>query len=87
MYRRQSSLRLTIGKWFAATPTTPIRIKRLRRERSDRRRYVAVEVSRGAGGAAIWFFRHRDGSWQVFPPDIERPTLQPCSNFAQVNDG
>lgn len=76
MNRRESSLRLLIGKWFAATPATPVRIKRLARERSDRRRYVAVEVSRGEGGAAIWFFGHQDGSWQVFPPDLERPALQ-----------
>lgn len=76
MNRRQSSLRLLIGKWFAATPAIPVQIKRLARERSDRRRYIAVEVSRKAEGIAIWFFRHQDGNWQVFPPDIERPALQ-----------
>jgi len=76
MSRRESSLRRVIGKWFEATPAIPVRIKRLARERSDRRRYVAVEVSRREGGAAIWFFRHQDGSWYVFPPDVERPALQ-----------
>jgi len=80
MIRRQSSLRLLIGKWLAATPTKPVQIRRLARERSDRRRYVAVEVSRRAGGAAIWFFRHQDGSWEVFPPDVQRPPL-PFLNY------
>ncbi|HZZ13238.1 MAG TPA: hypothetical protein VFE79_21335 [Paraburkholderia sp.] len=76
MNRRESALRLMIGKWFVSTPTIPVRIKRLERPRSGRRRYVAVEVSRGAGGAAIWFFRHHDGSWKVFPPEVERPAIQ-----------
>jgi hypothetical protein len=73
---RESNLRVQIGKWFAPTPAMPVRIKRLARESFHRRRYVAVEVSRREGGAAVWFFRHRDGNWQVFPPDIERPALQ-----------
>ncbi|NMM04077.1 hypothetical protein HHL24_40240 [Paraburkholderia sp. RP-4-7] len=73
---RESNLRLQIGKWFAPTPALPVRIKRLALGRSGGRRYVAVEVSRYAGGTAIWFFRHREGNWQVFPPDIKRPALQ-----------
>lgn len=76
MNRRESSLRLLIGKWFVATPAIPVRIKRLARPRFGRRRYVAVEVSREAGGAAIWFFRHQDGSWKVFPPEAERPAIR-----------
>jgi hypothetical protein len=43
---------------------------------SNQRRYVCVEAARPAGSLAIFFFRHDDGSWCVFPPATVRPAMR-----------
>ncbi|MGO4308231.1 hypothetical protein, partial [Cupriavidus sp. RAF12] len=42
---------------------------------SGRRRYVCVETAQPAGLRALFFFRHDDGCWRVFPPAVERPPM------------
>jgi len=37
---------------------------------------VCVEARRAAGTAALFFFRHKDGLWCIFPPSRERPTMR-----------
>lgn len=69
------SLRLLVEKWFGSTPAMPVRVTQFGRMPSNRRRYVCVEVSRPAGALAIYFFLHDDGTWRVFPPEIERPAM------------
>lgn len=66
-------------KWFAPTPAIPVRVTRFIRSRSNRRRYVCVEISKPAGSFVIFFFRHDDGTWRVFPPEVERPTMDVSS--------
>jgi hypothetical protein len=34
-----------------------------------------VEALRPGGLLSIFFFRHDDGSWNVFPPQAERPAM------------
>jgi hypothetical protein len=72
----QRSLRLLVEKWLAPTPAMLVRVTRFSRTRSNQRRYVCVEASRPAGSLAIFFFRHDDGSWCVFPPATERPAMR-----------
>ena len=43
--------------------------------RAGRCRYVCVEASRASGVLAIFFFRHADGSWCVFPPETKGSTM------------
>jgi hypothetical protein len=72
----ENSLRWLIDKWLAPTATMPIRVTRFSRTRQNRGRYVSVEALRNDGPFEIFFFRHGDGSWRVFPPAIERPSLR-----------
>jgi hypothetical protein len=72
----EKSLRWLIDKWLAPTPAMPVRVTRFSGTRSNQRRYVRVEASRPAGSLAIFFFRHDDGSWCVFPATAERPAMR-----------
>ncbi|MBB5443762.1 MULTISPECIES: hypothetical protein [unclassified Paraburkholderia] len=71
----QKSLRWLIDKWLAPTPAMPVRLKRYGRANSSQRRCVRVESLRTTGSLAIFFFRHDDGSWRVFPPASRRPVM------------
>jgi hypothetical protein len=71
----EKSLRFLVEKWLAPTPTTRIRVVQSGRMGLHKRRYVRVEVSAATGSRAIFFFRHDDGSWCVFPPAIGRPAM------------
>ena len=67
----ENSLRLLVEKWLVPTRSTPFRVTEFSRTRSNQRRYVCVEVMRAAGPVGIFFFRHSDGTWNVFPDEIE----------------
>jgi hypothetical protein len=64
----ERSLRFVIEKWMTPTAATPIRIIRSSRTGLNQRRYVHVETHRPGGSVSLFFFRHDDGTWQVFPP-------------------
>jgi hypothetical protein len=71
----EKSLRFLVEKWLAPTPTMRIRVVQFGRTGLDKRRYVRVEASARTGSRAIFFFRHADGCWCVFPPAIARPAM------------
>jgi len=66
----EKSLRFLVEKWLAPTATMRIRVVQSGRMGLHKRRYVRVEASAATGSRAIFFFRHDDGSWCVFPPAI-----------------
>jgi hypothetical protein len=72
----QRSLRLLVEKWLAPTPAMPARVIRFSRTSTNQRRYVRVEALHPTGLLAIFFFRHDDGSWCVFPPGSDGPTMK-----------
>ena len=72
----QLSLRLLVEKWLAPTPAIPAHVTRFSRMGTNQRRYVRVEALHPTGPLALFFFRHDDGSWCVFPPGTERPTMR-----------
>ncbi|MFM0617453.1 hypothetical protein PQR37_25680 [Paraburkholderia nemoris] len=76
------SLRSMVEKWLAPDPQTAIRVIQFRRMCSNQRRYVHVEVLRTAGAVGIFFFRHDDGTWCVFPQDTVRPAMNVCERAA-----
>lgn len=76
MFKADGSLRNLVEKWFALTPVMPVHVTRFRGTRSCQRPYVRVESLRPAGLFAIYFFRHGDGTWCVFPPEEEHPTMR-----------
>ncbi|SOE69723.1 hypothetical protein SAMN05446635_3610 [Burkholderia sp. OK233] len=61
------SLRCQVEKWLAPAPATPVRVTAFSRTRLGGRRYVCVETSSPSGAHALFFFKHDDGSWCVFP--------------------
>lgn len=80
------SLRYQVEKWLA--PTMPVHVTVFGRTHSGRRRYVCVETRQPAGSRALFFFRHDDGCWQVFPPaaDARRFRVGRESTFAGITD-
>ncbi|CAE6753911.1 hypothetical protein R70006_03162 [Paraburkholderia domus] len=76
MNAAERSLRLLVEKWLGPTPLVPGRVTQFGRTRSGHRRYVCIEVLRPAGAVGLFFFRHDDGTWCVFPPETERLSMR-----------
>jgi hypothetical protein len=72
------SLRLMVDHWLGPAPGHEIHVTAFRNKRFRDLRYVCVETVRAAGPFAMFFFRHRDGSWCIYPPDRERPMFRTC---------
>ncbi|MFM0356528.1 hypothetical protein PQR12_23795 [Paraburkholderia nemoris] len=77
------SLRCQVEKWLAPAPATPLRETVFSRTGLAGRRYVCVETSSPSGAHALFFFKHDDGSWYVFPQPanmrkltVERPRMR-----------
>ena len=62
------SLRYQVEKWLAPASTSLVHVTEFGRTRWGRTRYVCVETSSSAGVRVLFFFRHNDGTWHVFPP-------------------
>lgn len=69
------SLRYLVEKWLAPTAAMRIHVVQFGRMSLEKRRYVRIEASTPTGSRAIFFFRHDDGIWCVFPPAISRPMM------------
>jgi hypothetical protein len=69
----EQSLRFLVEKWLAPVPSKPVRVTAFSRTRADGTRYVRVETLSPDGLRALFFFRHRDGCWCVFPPTVDKP--------------
>jgi hypothetical protein len=70
------SLRSLVDKWLAPTAQMPARVTRFGRASSNRHRYVRVEACVANRPLTIFFFRHDDGAWRVFPPTHKRPSMR-----------
>jgi len=65
-----TSLRMLIDKWLAPASALQVRVSRVRRgPAAGRHPCVLVETVRPSGALSLFFFRHDDGSWCVFPPE------------------
>lgn len=76
----EQSLRWLVEKWLAPA-AAPVHVTRATWAHTSQRRSVCVETIRKDGPIAIFFFKHDDGTWCVFPPAAVRLTLRanPCS--------
>lgn len=63
---RKSSLRAVAAKWLPLSGAAAAQVMRFGRTEGGRVPYVRIGVRDGR--LSIVFFRHRDGSWNVFPP-------------------
>ncbi|MFM0168319.1 MULTISPECIES: hypothetical protein [Paraburkholderia] len=75
MAAAEKTLHWAVDKWLAPTPSMPARVVQFCHRASQHQRYVCVEALRPTGLLSIFFFRHDDGSWNVFPPQAERPAM------------
>ncbi|CAD6542821.1 hypothetical protein ACFQ3P_21825 [Paraburkholderia sabiae] len=69
------SLHYQVEKWLAPGPQGQIRVVGFGHRRMDGTRYAHVEASTTRGARAIFFFRHHDGGWCVFPPRAGGPSM------------
>ena len=75
MEKTERSLRFMVEKWLVMAPAMSVRVTRVSRARSHKKRSVCVEASLMTGAFSIYLFRQGDGTWDVFPPDAERPAM------------
>jgi hypothetical protein len=71
----EKSLRGLVGKLLGTESRQSVRVLSIHRSRSGRTRRVCLEVQRPGGSLALFFFRHGDGVWHVFPPGDVRPSM------------
>jgi hypothetical protein len=71
----EQSLRFLVEKWLAPGPSALVHVTEFSRTRLGGRRYVRVETSVEAGSRGLFFFRHDDGCWCVFPPTADARKL------------
>ncbi|MCA8057419.1 hypothetical protein QZM30_34960 [Burkholderia orbicola] len=76
MASSEKSLRLMVERWLIPEPAGRVRVSRFRNSRVRRECYVCVEAFNATGRVAMFFFRHQDGAWRIFPPSPERPTMR-----------
>ncbi|MGF6769850.1 hypothetical protein P3T18_002320 [Paraburkholderia sp. GAS199] len=69
----EQSLRFLVDKWLAPGPQDSVHVTEFSRTRVGGRRYVRVQTSVEAGARSLFFFRHDDGCWCVFPPTADAP--------------
>ncbi|MDE1180038.1 MAG: hypothetical protein PW947_05990 [Paraburkholderia sp.] len=68
-------LRWLVEKWLQPTAATPARVSRVKSPRTRATRCVRVEINRSSDVFSVFFFRHNDGSWYVFPPHADCPAM------------
>jgi hypothetical protein len=75
MEKVERSLRFMVEKWLVMAPSMSVRVTRGSRTYSNRGRCVCIEALQSADTFAIYLFSQGDGTWDVFPPDAERPAM------------
>jgi hypothetical protein len=81
MTTKEKSLRWLVEKWLAPTASTPVELIRCSHPNSSGR-CVLARQSGSARSLAIFFFRHEDGMWCVFPPSPKGPMMHAYSRSA-----
>jgi hypothetical protein len=66
------SLRAVVTHWLACGSAEKVRVTAFRHGPAKHGSYVCVEAVRSDGPVAMFFFRHLDGSWRIYPPNRER---------------
>lgn len=79
MVASEQSLRVLVEKWLGAVGGAQLLVRSIHRIRAGRHRCVCIEVERASGSACnsftLFFFRHNDGAWHVYPPEAVRPAM------------
>lgn len=75
MASAERSLRKMVEYWLAPNAVKPVRVTTFRNRRLQGECFVRVEAWKTEEPIAMFFFRHRDGSWRIFPPNPQRPAM------------
>jgi hypothetical protein len=75
MRNGENSLRRLIDKWLGHCANATVHVIEFSRTSANRTRYVRVGGGPSESCLAIVFFRHGDGSWNVYPPRENVPTM------------
>jgi hypothetical protein len=67
-------LKAMVEDWLSPDPVRGFRVSHYGRSRIGR--YVCVVADNGTGSKAMFFYRHPDGKWGIFPPEPARPAMQ-----------
>ncbi len=70
----RSSLHYQVEKWLRPEPSDCVRVARFG-HMADGTRYVQIAATRINGHRELYFFRHDDGDWCVFPQRSRQPTM------------
>ncbi|EIF28371.1 hypothetical protein BCh11DRAFT_03763 [Burkholderia sp. Ch1-1] len=70
-----TSLRSQVEKLVGPTRRRGARVYLLDRSRSGGTCRVRIQIDRPTGTFSLFFFRHADGTWHVFPPGQRRPEM------------
>jgi hypothetical protein len=69
------SLRCQVEKLVGPTRGRDAQVRLLDRSRSGGTCRVQIRIDRPTGAFCLFFFRHADGTWHVFPPGQRRPEM------------
>ena len=69
------SLRRLVDKWLGDMPQRSVRVTGYGHCQRNKWRYVRIETLCSSGARALFFFRHDDGSWCIYPPATRRPAM------------
>ncbi|WP_429574347.1 hypothetical protein [Paraburkholderia sp. UCT70] len=70
-----TSLRSQVEKLVGPTGLRGARMRLLNRSRSGGTCRVCIRIDLPTGAFSLFFFRHADGTWHVFPPGQRRPEM------------
>ncbi|WP_429448814.1 hypothetical protein [Paraburkholderia sp. 40] len=70
-----TSLRSQVEKLVGPTGFRGARVRLLNRSRSGGTCRVCIQIDLPTGAFLLFFFRHADGTWHVFPPGQRRPEM------------
>jgi hypothetical protein len=71
----EESLRRMVEGWLAPDSTDLIRVVEFRSSRARGECYVCVEALKAEGPVAMFFFRHEDRKWYVYPSERKQPSI------------
>ena len=72
----EKSLRAMVEHWLVGDRKKLVRVTRFGSRRPDQGRYVCVEAYRTGEQVAMFFFRHQDRTWRIYPPTQDRPAMR-----------
>ena len=72
----QKSLRAMVEHWFPPSCSKDVRVTVFKNRPSKHECYVCVATFRDGGLLEMFFFRHKDRTWRVYPPNGERLALR-----------